>query len=40
VDDLSANPTAGAAEKAASRNTDLQPTTASRVRGAGKPKLT
>jgi hypothetical protein len=40
VDDLSENPTAGAAEKAASRNTDLQPTTASRVRGAGKPKLT
>jgi len=40
VADLSANPTAGAAEKAASRNTDLQPTTAPRTRGAGQPKLT
>ena len=38
--DLSANANAGKDEKAASRNTDLQPTTASRVRGAGKPKLT
>ena len=35
VPDLSADPTAGAEEKAASRNTDLEPTTASRVRGAG-----
>ena len=39
VPDLSADPHAGKEEKAASRNTDLQPTTAPRVRGAGKPKL-
>jgi hypothetical protein len=39
VPDLSANTAAGADEKTASRNTDLEPTTASRVRGAGKPKL-
>jgi hypothetical protein len=38
--DLSANANAGKDEKAASRNTDLESTTASRVRGAGKPKLT
>ncbi|MGA2501611.1 MAG: hypothetical protein ABSH20_28045, partial [Tepidisphaeraceae bacterium] len=38
--DLSADPNAGSEEKAASRNTDLRPTTAPRVRGAGKPKLT
>jgi hypothetical protein len=40
VADLSADPNAGSEEKAASRNTDLRPTTAPRVRGAGKPKLT
>jgi hypothetical protein len=40
IPDLSGDPNAGAEEKAASRNTDLQPTTASRVRGEGKPKLT
>ena len=40
VADLSADPNAGAEEKAASRNTDLQPTTAPRTRGAGQPKLT
>jgi len=39
IPDLSADPNAGSEEKAASRNTDLQPTTASRVRGAGKSKL-
>jgi hypothetical protein len=35
VPDLSANPNAGAEEKAASRNTDLRDTTARRVRGQG-----
>lgn len=35
VADLSANPNAGEEEKAVSRNTDLQPTTAPRVRGQG-----
>ncbi len=35
VPDLSANPNAGADEKAASRNTDLRDTTARRVRGRG-----
>jgi hypothetical protein len=35
VADLSANPNAGEEEKALSRNTDLQPTTAPRVRGRG-----
>jgi hypothetical protein len=35
VPDLSANPNAGAEEKAASRNTDLRDTTARRVRGRG-----
>ena len=40
VADLSADPNAGKGEKAASRSTDLQPTTAPRVRGAGQPKLT
>jgi len=39
VVDLSADPNAGKAEKAASRNTDLQPTTAPNVRGEGQPKL-
>ena len=36
IADLSADPTAGKEEKAASRNTDLQDTTASRVRGKGR----
>jgi hypothetical protein len=40
VADLSADPNAGKEEKAASRSTDLQPTTKPRVRGAGQPKLT
>ena len=41
VPDLSASPAgAGAAEKAAQRNTDLNPTTKPPVRGAGKPKVT
>jgi len=35
IPDLSADPNAGAQEKAASRNTDLRDTTASRVRGKG-----
>ena len=35
VPDLSANPSAASEEKAASRNTDLQDSTASRVRGRG-----
>jgi len=35
VPDLSANPNAGAEEKAASRNTDWRGTTVSRVRGKG-----
>ena len=35
VPDLSANPHAGSEEKAASRNTDLRDSTASRVRGRG-----
>ncbi len=40
VPDLSANPAgAGAAEKAASRNTDLKDNTKPPVRGAGKPKV-
>jgi len=34
--DLSANTNAGKDEKAASRSTDLQDTTASRVRGKGR----
>jgi hypothetical protein len=34
--DLSADPNAGKEEKAASRNTDLQGTTAPRVRGKGR----
>jgi hypothetical protein len=36
VPDLSADPNAGAAEKATSRNTDLRDTTARRVRGKGR----
>jgi hypothetical protein len=36
VPDLSADPNAGAEEKAASRNTDLRDTTARRVRGQGR----
>jgi hypothetical protein len=36
IPDLSADPNAGAEEKAASRNTDLQDTSASRVRGQGR----
>jgi len=36
VPDLSADPNAGAEEKAASRNTDLRDTTAPRVRGKGR----
>ena len=35
VPDLSADPNAGAEEKAASRNTDLRDTTARRMRGQG-----
>jgi len=40
VPDLSANPNASRDEKSASRDTTLQDTTAPRVRGAGKSKLT
>ena len=36
VPDLSADPNAGAEEKAASRSTDLRDTTAQRVRGQGR----
>jgi predicted RNA-binding protein with EMAP domain len=36
IADLSADPNAGKEEKAASRNTDLQDTTAQRVRGKGR----
>jgi hypothetical protein len=39
ITDLSANPNAGEEEKAASRDTTLQGSTAPPVRGAGKPKL-